>query len=304
VNPSPRLSVDEYAALLPSLCDVETTLDPAKWRAENPLWGHCALATLIGWELFGGEMLRASLAGVPGFGPRDSHYWNRLPDGTVVDFTQSQFRTYPTLPEPVLRTRDYVIFGPPEADEKLRAVFRNTRRRYTLLRWRLEERLASGNGLFLDERYKKCFFEAHESPCQKMRFGCLAESKHSSWRATYHNQPLPILKHVCEPTCVRLGIRSRTEQMLGACLHAEEMALDDLRGRPTDHYRFFIAGFHADGRPYFKDAAEHTCLRCSLQLYRAGANEINVPVRDHWEAVTGEQAVLSAYAYACGEKRA
>lgn len=82
------LSHEGFKKLLPTICDKETSLDPDGWSSENPLLGHCAVVSLIVQNLFGGELLRASLAGTE-FAHMRSHYWNRLPDGTADDFTKS-----------------------------------------------------------------------------------------------------------------------------------------------------------------------------------------------------------------------
>ena len=299
---NPRITVSTFEELMPHLCDRETSLDPERWMPENPLWGHCAVVSVIAQELFGGQLFRASLAGSPGFGENDSHYWNVLPTGVEHDFTRSQFgNRYPRLENSVTRTREYVLFGPKDADEKTKMRFAATRNRYKLLKWRIERHLSENNPLFNDEIYRACFFEALESSCQKMRFGCVVAYRNGIFTAT-HNNVIEPLRHLCEPTCCRSGIQSRTEQMLGACGHAEEWALDEIQkyGILSETCTLYVAGFYPDGRPYIKTAPEHTCLRCSLQMYRAGIGHIAVPVVDHWEFLTTEEAVKTAVRYATG----
>jgi hypothetical protein len=56
----------------------------AKGKLTSPLRGHCtAVATTIK-GMFGGDIVRGRVNG-------ESHYWNRLPDGTEVDLTSCQF---------------------------------------------------------------------------------------------------------------------------------------------------------------------------------------------------------------------
>ena len=107
------LAIERLRELLPTICDRETSQDPEGWTPDNPLWGHCAVVALIVQDYFGGDLLRASLKGTPWFPQNVSHYWNRLPDGTKVDLTEDQFGdSYPTLPDPIIRTREYVLSYP------------------------------------------------------------------------------------------------------------------------------------------------------------------------------------------------
>ncbi len=117
-----QLTPYDFKTLLPLICDSETSADPDNWTSENPLWGHCAVVSLLAQDIFDGELLRASLADYPEFAHMRSHYWNRLPNGTNEDFTASQFgRRYPVnlVAEP--RDRSYVLSHP------------ETARRYNLL---------------------------------------------------------------------------------------------------------------------------------------------------------------------------
>ena len=118
------------ATRLPKVCAKDTAAGGGKgWTPDNPLWGHCAVVSLIVQDLFGGDLLRVSLEGTE-FAEGRSHYFNRLPDGRVVDLTEAQFQG--RLPAElaataVVRDRDYVIGG---AD---------TRERYERLRERLQQ---------------------------------------------------------------------------------------------------------------------------------------------------------------------
>ena len=51
----------------------DTSFAPADWSPDNPAFGQCAVTALIVQDLFGGELLRACIAG-------GSHYWNLLPE--------------------------------------------------------------------------------------------------------------------------------------------------------------------------------------------------------------------------------
>ena len=112
------ITVEEFKALLPAICDRETSPDPKHWTAENPLCGHCAVVALVAQNLFGGELLRASLAEIPEFAHMRSHYWNHLADGREIDFTAPQFgRHYPQNLKAEVRARSYVI-GYPETAKR------------------------------------------------------------------------------------------------------------------------------------------------------------------------------------------
>lgn len=96
----------------------ETSADPTHWDPWNPAWGQCAVTALVVQDRFGGDLLRATVAGT-------SHYWNRLPDGTEVDLTRHQFDVLETDPIGVVREREYVLSFP------------DTKRRYEMLLLRL-----------------------------------------------------------------------------------------------------------------------------------------------------------------------
>ena len=67
------------------------------WSPENPARGHCAVAALTVNDLFGGELL---LATVERDGVRTGyHYWNRLA-GLDVDLTADQFLPGEVINEP------------------------------------------------------------------------------------------------------------------------------------------------------------------------------------------------------------
>lgn len=64
--------------------DKETCYPPlqGEWAEKNPAFGQCAVTALIVQDFFGGELL---------FCDHQNHAWNKLPDGTEIDLTQSQF---------------------------------------------------------------------------------------------------------------------------------------------------------------------------------------------------------------------
>jgi len=91
------------------------------WSTSLPARGHCAVSALIVQDRLGGDLLRAVVCG-------ESHYWNRLPDGTEIDLTRGQFGLFDPI-EVTVGSRDYVLS------------FAGTRRRYELLRQRVSREL-------------------------------------------------------------------------------------------------------------------------------------------------------------------
>lgn len=112
---------------LPKICSRTTSADPKGYDKENPLWGHCAAVALLIQDLFGGELLRGSLEGTP-FAAMRSHYWNRLPEGTELDFTALQFgENYPKNMQAETRPRAYLMTNA------------QTQARYELLKQRFQK---------------------------------------------------------------------------------------------------------------------------------------------------------------------
>jgi hypothetical protein len=107
--------------------------------------------------------------------------------------------------------------------------------------------------------------------------------------------------------------------MIGACGHAEEWALWEVvkMGVPLGECNLFIAGFYPNGLPYLKEKAEHSCLRCAVQMYHAKIKKIYVPVRlieneklkvpmpeyISWQSIDAEEALKTALLYATGKKK-
>lgn len=90
-----------------------------EWTPECPSLNQCAITALVVQDYFGGDLLRCKMTN------GNSHYWNRLPDGTEVDLTEDQFNFIEAKPlkdDFVIRARDYVLSFP------------ETARRYALLK--------------------------------------------------------------------------------------------------------------------------------------------------------------------------
>lgn len=283
---------EQFAKLLPTVCDRETSLDPDNWTPENPLWGNCAVVTLVAQGLFGGELRRASLEGHPKWAHMRSHYWNRFPDGSEEDFTEGQFQGDPPRDlESIERTRAYALGN------------LKTLERYKLLSWRVAKALSEPNALFSDDIFRRCYMNALDSGCQKMRFGCVVV-RHGLFAREIlgegSNATIEPMRKLCEPKCIRFGIQSRTESMIGACAHAEETAMWQVihAGHKVEEATLYIVGVHTNGMPWLKKEAMHSCLRCAVQMHHAKLQQVVVPVGDHWAAITTEQAIRTATDYA------
>lgn len=288
----PTMSPDDFQRLLFTVCARDTSADPAGWTPENPLWGHCAVASLAAQDRFGGSLLRASLETFPKFAHMRSHYWNRFPNGTQRDFTIAQCgedRPQGLIAEE--RTRAYLLSNPDTMD------------RYKLLSWRLAKALHPGATLFNDDIYRHCYMAAMGSPCQKMRFGCVLMHD-GEIVSTKCNATIEPLKALCEQGCIRFSIPSRTESMIGACGHAEELAIWDgvRQGFRLDSCVLYVVGVLMNGSPWLERRAEHSCLRCAVQMHLGGLGGIWLPVQDCWHVISTEQALQDAMPYATGQK--
>ncbi len=120
-----EVTQEKFLELIRQAAGKDTSSDPDNWSTDNPLWGHCAVVSLVAQDYFGGELVRGSLQDVPEFAHLRSHYWNKLPDGKEVDFTAEQFKTLLPALEKEVRPREQMLGYP------------DTQRRYELLKDRL-----------------------------------------------------------------------------------------------------------------------------------------------------------------------
>ena len=292
-----QIKVRTFEDLLLISCTRRTSAAPDGWTKENPLYGHCAVVSLVAQNLYGGELLRTSLENTP-FSSMGSHYINRI-EGVNRDFTAPQFGdNYPSGLQFEPKTRDYVLFDPVTRQPRV------TMDRYKVLAFNLAKALYKENPLFDDPTYQLCFGKALDSGCKKMWFGSvITHGSEVVYAGT--NAAIEPLKSLCTPDCVRDNIQSRTESMIGGCGHAEELGLWEVakKGIPLSECSLYVAGLHTNGLPWIKTEAEHTCLRCAVQMYNAGIGSILVPVHDKWMAITPEEAVSQAMQYATGQKK-
>jgi hypothetical protein len=68
------------------LWSAETSFPPAERRPEDPSRGQCAATALIVQDYVGGEIMQCDVRG-----DHESHFYNRLPSGEILDLTNEQF---------------------------------------------------------------------------------------------------------------------------------------------------------------------------------------------------------------------
>ncbi|MFN8073893.1 MAG: hypothetical protein U0Q15_00565 [Kineosporiaceae bacterium] len=93
-----------------------------EWSPDNPSRDQCGMTALVVQDVLGGELVLAEVH-VDGV-KIGHHYWNRMPDGTDVDFTVGQFRPEESV------VGGQVVVRPPDAP-------RYHREQYELLRGRV-----------------------------------------------------------------------------------------------------------------------------------------------------------------------
>jgi deoxycytidylate deaminase len=155
----------------------------------------------------------------------------------------------------------------------------------------------------MDKDYKdfldNLVYEATKSDCEKKKFGACAV-KWGRVLAYAHNQRLPYHSFLCEGECIRKKIDSGTDVMVGACGHAEEQVLWKL-GKEAQDCQIYVLQVDFDGKLVANPSKFFYCVRCATAMYYAHVKGVHVYVVDHWEFLTTEEAIKSAYQFALGE---
>jgi hypothetical protein len=145
---------------------------------------------------------------------------------------------------------------------------------------------------------------ASKSDCAKRTFVAAATNKNREIIGYSTNRRLPYHRFLCEGECIRSKIDSGTDSMLGACGHAEEQLLWSLaHGGAVKDCELWVVQVK-DGKIVPKKEKSFYCARCATQMYYAKASGVWVYVVDHFEFLTTEEAIKSAYEFALGEKKA
>lgn len=112
--------------------DKNTSSVSDEWSGNNPSRGQCVPSSLVVQDYFGGDLKRVHALG----GTVDeTHYFNRLDDGTVIDITASQYASL----APVVFTEKPVDLGAAQCRTTREYVLKNQRTfaRYVLLKARV-----------------------------------------------------------------------------------------------------------------------------------------------------------------------
>lgn len=155
-----------------------------------------------------------------------------------------------------------------------------------------------------------CLYEASNSDCQKMGWGCVAVADFFGGPKILYsgaNKRMSPLSKICPPgECIRESIPSRTESMIGACAHAEELALWKMieygYAQKLPEVQLYVAGVRADGAQIEHKLPEFTCARCAVQMFHARIIGINVWFQDKWMLIHPYTALQQAMKYAIGVK--
>jgi hypothetical protein len=89
---SELITPDTFRLILPKICSRETSQSPEGWHPEDPYRGHCRPVTLLAQQIFKGIILNARVVDLSTNRSLGPHCFNQLPNGTIEDFTLSQFR--------------------------------------------------------------------------------------------------------------------------------------------------------------------------------------------------------------------
>ena len=292
------MDLKDCEAILRKCWSAETSSDSENWSPHNPAWGQCAVTAAVIQDFFGGDLMRGIVEINNGIQPVTvSHYWNRLANGQEVDLTREQFPFSARISVGEIRSRRYIFSNP------------HTLSRYSILRLKFENELRP-NPLFFDEVYRLCFGAAQLSDCSYMQFGCVVfqEGKKQPKVMTSNRfvEPIKFLCSSDSSECIRKYIKSEQNLMIGACGHAEEWALKELREKKIhpDRCSFYVAGvmpfIHT---PLLREKEGFSCLRCAVQLYMHGVKKIYIPVQDHWSSQTPEEALISSLDFAIGRRQ-
>ena len=127
-----KVTKENFAELLRQVVSAETSSDPVGWSKDNPLWGHCTVASRLAQDYLEGDVVRGSLETFSQYSEMRWHYWNKLPDGTVIDFTAEQF--------PDISITD-LVQEPREREKDFK--HEDVLRRYMLLKDRFEKLAAA-----------------------------------------------------------------------------------------------------------------------------------------------------------------
>lgn len=163
--------------------------------------------------------------------------------------------------------------------------------------------------------YDSCIRAAEASDCSKMKFGAVLvpSHPHSSGLGCLAscNRRMPPLAYLCEETCIRMTMQSRTDGLIGACAHAEEQVLWAAKSLGYDlrDAALYVGGFdpRSLGKAW-RSTRRWTCLRCAIAMWHSGIAKVMVPVTApdthngwQWEGILIPDAMRDAVDFAMGK---
>lgn len=158
--------------------------------------------------------------------------------------------------------------------------------------------------------YEKCIELASRSPCKKRGFGCVATYYDEILPTSYsYNKHLDETEHLCKPECIRNSIPSGSDSMIGACVHAEDVAIwNIIKVHHSLHrmsIRLYVAGVSKpDNIPLVKSDPHFYCIRCATTMLLSGIEGVNVYVESRrWVFLTAQEAYETSLEYALRQKK-
>ncbi len=88
-------TLEQLSAAVRASWDRKTSDTPDRYDPGNPARDQCGPTSLVVHDSLGGDLYEVEV--FTGGVRTDHHYWNRLPDGTEVDLTRTQFRNGETF---------------------------------------------------------------------------------------------------------------------------------------------------------------------------------------------------------------
>lgn len=155
-----------------------------------------------------------------------------------------------------------------------------------------------------------CLQEAVLSPCKKRGFGA-ALFVNGALAGVECNRPIEGLDFLCKNGCIRNGMPSGSDSMIGSCAHAEErlifQALESYNSLRMLDTCIYVAGVDkATNTPLVRDTPYFYCLRCSTQMLLAGIKRVAVYVKDSnrsgWRYLSALEAAKSSLDFALKQR--
>ncbi|RYF28727.1 MAG: hypothetical protein EOO17_04295 [Chloroflexi bacterium] len=83
-------SLQNITRALQKSWNADTAYNPGDWSIENKARGQCVVSSLIVQDYLGGDLIRYEISEQS---VHETHYVNKLDDGTIIDTTNSQYIT-------------------------------------------------------------------------------------------------------------------------------------------------------------------------------------------------------------------